>query len=209
MACGFHRGRHADKVRNMRDRNLFAIVLAAGRATRFGSTKQLQPVRGTALVACATALAEGACGRRTVLVTGNAWRDVAAACAPLQGFFVVNSDFERGLSTSVAAGVNAVRHCADAVLLLLADQPLIDPAHLRSMIRQWQGHPDQVVASGFADTAGPPAIFPRRCFEALLTLQGDTGARRLLQREAGDVRIIDCPAAAVDIDEPGDLDALY
>ncbi|HEX7718436.1 MAG TPA: NTP transferase domain-containing protein, partial [Woeseiaceae bacterium] len=59
---------------------LFAIVLAAGSSSRFGSTKQLQDYRGNPLARHTVCLAEAACGGRSILVLGHEWRDVLSAC---------------------------------------------------------------------------------------------------------------------------------
>ncbi|MEX2497084.1 MAG: nucleotidyltransferase family protein [Woeseia sp.] len=192
----------------MADRQLFAIVLAAGAARRFGSAKQLQEYRGTPLVTRAVRLAESVCGRKTVLIAGNEWRDVVGACAPLQGYFVHNSSYREGLSTSIARGVSSVGDSADAVLLLLADQPLISRAHLENLISQWEESPGRIAATAFADTAGPPVIFPRRYFGELCELKGDSGARTVLEKAGERVRTVECRAASVDVDTPADLDRL-
>jgi molybdenum cofactor cytidylyltransferase len=187
---------------------LFCIVLAAGTSSRFGTAKQLAPYLGQPLVTRATRLAEQVFGQRSILVAGHEWRRVASACEPQAGYLVVNEEFHNGLSASIAAGVGAVADTASGVLLLLADQPLIDAACLRALIASWEGNADCIVASDFDDTIGPPVIFPARFFDALTSLRGDRGARQILQDPASPVIRLACAAASVDIDEPGDLAAL-
>ncbi len=189
----------------MPEHAVFAVVLAAGESSRFGSTKQLAEYDGETLAGRAVRLAEDVCDERTVLVVGNDWKSVLAACGPLRGFFVRNSDYKSGLARSIACGVSAVAHSADAVLLSMADQPLITAVHLNSLISEWRGAPNEIVISEYAGINGPPVIFPAGCFDNLMQLEGDQGARSLLTDTKYSVRGLAFEAAAVDIDTPEDF----
>ncbi len=188
-----------------REPRLFALVLAAGLSERFGAVKQLARYRGQPLAARALRIAESVCGNRTVLVTGHHGAAVHAACAPIAGFLVHNSDYRQGLASSIAHGVAALRHAADGVLLLLADQPLIDQQHLTRLAERWSAAPERIVATAYAGKSGVPVIFPQRLFDDLCNLTGDTGAQPLLRRCGSDVVTVHCEAAATDIDRPEDL----
>jgi molybdenum cofactor cytidylyltransferase len=193
----------------MSKRAIFAIVLAAGASTRFGRTKQLEQFEGLPLAAGAVRKAESVCGARTILVTGKDWKEVASACEPLAGFFVINNDYERGLASSIACGVRAVAESADAILLMLADQPLITTEHLENLVNSWAESPQSIVASAFEDTLGPPIVFPKADFDALLELNGDRGARPVIDANRDRVQAIACEEAAFDIDRPEDLAGIY
>jgi molybdenum cofactor cytidylyltransferase len=188
---------------------IFAIVLAAGASTRFGRTKQLEPFDGIPLAAAAVRKAESACGAQTVLVVGKDWREVAAACGPLAGFFVVNDEYEQGLASSIACGVRAVADSADAILLMMADLPRVTAEHLSNLAQAWINSPRSIVASAFDDILGPPVVFPRSDFDALLELQGDHGARPLIEANSDRVLAVSCEEAAFDIDRPEDLSGIY
>lgn len=185
------------------------MVLAAGKASRFGATKQLQDYRGMPLVTRAVRLAEEVCGADSVLVVGKDWPAVASAAAPLQGFFTINSDFGQGLATSISCGIKSICEKADAVLLLLADQPLITAAHLQDLIAARSNSADTIVATTYAGASGVPAIFPKRDFDALAKLQGDRGARSIIESSGDRVLLVEFEDASVDIDRPEDLPSAY
>jgi CTP:molybdopterin cytidylyltransferase MocA len=198
----------SDAGRKGAERQLFAIVLAAGSSNRFGSSKQLATYGSMPLVTRAVRLGESICGARTVLVAGHQWRPVVDACRPLQGFFVNNTRYRSGMGGSIACGVRSVTGTAGALLLLLADQPLITPGHLEQLVTSWAQSPDQITATSFAETVGPPVIFPRRHFAKLSELQGDRGAREILAAAGNQVRTVKREEAATDIDMPEDIDRL-
>lgn len=190
----------------MRGSSVFAIVLAAGQSSRFGKTKLLENYQGIPLVTRSVRLAEAVCGPHSVLVTGNDWQRVNQICAPLAGFLVVNPRFADGLASSIEYGIRSVAEVADAVLLLLADQPLIASAHLQSLLDTWQTSRELIVASAYSGIIGPPVIFPRRDFADLQRLSGDNGARKIIEANRERVKSIRFEPAALDIDQQSDLE---
>lgn len=189
-------------------RQVYAIVLAAGHAARFGSTKQLAAIGDRTMVARAIEAATDACGDRTLVVVGHQSAEVARACEGLPGFLHVNEAHADGIGTSIAAAVQGIRHLADAVLVVLADQPLVTGAHLSALVTAWSGSPNEIVATAFSDTNGPPVLFASACFDDLADLQGDNGGRRLLSDARFSLKRIECDAAAIDIDTVDDLESL-
>lgn len=187
---------------------LFAVVLAAGSASRYGSVKQLAQFSGEALVVRALRSAERLCAGHSVLVTGHAGSEVRAACTPLQGFFVHNDRHAAGIGTSLACGIAAIREVADGALIVLADQPLVTDEHLARLLSLWQEQPARAVASRYRGAIGVPAILPASDFPALMSLDGDIGAKPLLLAHGTALLLEDCDAAAIDIDRPADLEAL-
>ncbi len=187
---------------------VFAVVLAAGSAKRFGTTKQLESFGGKPLVRRATDLACEMCGDHTVLVVGHDWRAVTAAARDESGYLVHNERHADGFGTSISLAVRCVAHAASAILLLLADQPLITPQHLASLCDAWSGADDEIIATAFAGTSGPPVLFPRAMFAELARLEGDQGAQHLLRDDRYRTRTVIFEPAATDVDTQDDLKQL-
>ena len=187
---------------------LFAVVLAAGSASRFGETKQLASLNGETLVHRAARHARAVCGQRSILVVGHDARAVTASADGECEYLLVNDRHTEGLGTSLALAARALAGVADAFLLLLADQPMITSEHLDSLAAAWSGDLNTIVATAYADTAGAPALLPSGSFQKLGQLSGDVGARTLFGDP--DFDLIEAPfdGAAHDVDTPADLDAL-
>jgi CTP:molybdopterin cytidylyltransferase MocA len=190
------------------DPAVFAVVFAAGTASRFGATKQLARYQGAALVRRATRLATEICGERTALIVGHDWQAVYEACAPLDGFLIINEAYADGLGTSIARAIKSLEHVADAVIIILADQPLITVEHLQALLDCYTGAPDQIVATQFSGTLGPPCLYSRGCFTDLAELDKDSGGRHLLRDRRFQINSVPFEPARVDIDRPSDLDAI-
>ncbi|MDJ0812496.1 MAG: nucleotidyltransferase family protein [Woeseiaceae bacterium] len=184
---------------------VFAAVLAAGGASRFGSTKQLAAVDGSPMVRHVLQSASRVFGEHTLLVTGHDCTNVAAACAGLPGFVTVNEGWQRGIGGSIAHAVSVLPQSASAVVVLLADQPRVDEHHLQAIVDAWSGDDEEIIATSYAGTRGAPVLFPRSCFPELAVLDGDRGGRHLIDDERYCVTTVDCQAAALDIDTPADL----
>ncbi len=184
---------------------VFAIVLAAGTSSRFGGTKQAVEFDGAALVRRALHTATRVCGDNVITVIGHDAATVLRSMQSNSGFLVVNEDFESGLGSSIAAAARACPPQTDALLLMLADQPLVTADHLEALLRRWSGAAREIVATAYADTEGPPVLLPRATFDDLSRLTGDTGARALFRDDRFSLKTVRFEDAAVDIDTPSDL----
>lgn len=193
---------------NKKRHNIFAVVLAAGASKRFGSNKQVSTLGGETLVQRAANTARKVCGEKTFLVTGHEWWKVVNAAGADRPFFIVNEKHRQGMGASIAIAARACRSRADAMLLLLCDQPLISAAHLQALIDTWSGDDHEIVASSYDATTGPPVLFPKATFGDLAQLTGDQGARTVLHDSRFAVRTYPLEDAATDIDTITDLDVL-
>jgi molybdenum cofactor cytidylyltransferase len=177
------------------------MVLAAGAATRMGRLKQLLPYRGSTLVEHAAEQALAAGLDPIVVVAGAEAASVRAALAGRPVRLVENSAWQLGMGSSIRAGMEVVLD-AEAVCILLADQPYIEARHLREMQKLIEQSEALAVAAEYNGTLGVPAFFRRELFRQLQSLEPAIGARALLRRHA---RAFPLPEAAIDIDTPEDF----
>ncbi len=172
------------------------VLLAAGRARRFGADKLAQDLAGKPV-------AHHAAAKLARLPFATRIAVCSAATPPLAalGYVIVPLEPEGApLSRSIALGVAAAQASgAAAVLLALADMPLVPQAHFRALVEAFEGSPLATLAG---DTPMPPAMFGRASFAALRRLTGDRGARDLIAM--ADTLPLD-RLFALDIDTPDDL----
>jgi molybdenum cofactor cytidylyltransferase len=178
-----------------------AVVLAAGKASRFGSPKQLLEMNGETLLdrACRTAL-EAGCDAVVRILGAQADLILERHCPAGVGT-LIHADWEKGMGSSIAAGVShSLALCPDleAVFVLLTDQPLVTVELLETMKSGLQR--TSVVWCGYGNVTGPPALFAREHFQELLALEGDRGAKAVAARHQA--AVIQFPEAAWDIDSP-------
>lgn len=188
--------------------NICIAVLAAGRASRFGASKLLKRYRGRPLLHQALAAATGAFPGNVYLVTGHDADAIVAKSSSFGCSEVFNPNAETGMGTSIAVAANACADIADALIIALADQPMITASHLKALARTWSGDSEQIVATEFSGTLGPPVLFGSGLFAELAALEGDRGAREILRRHAQAVVAVNFEPASIDIDTPADLEAL-
>jgi molybdenum cofactor cytidylyltransferase len=160
-----------------------AIILAAGRGTRFGEVpKLLAPLDGKPLVRHAAEAALGSSARPVLVVTGYRADDVETALADLPLQVVRNPSYAEGLSTSLKAGFNALPPEAEAALVLLGDMPLISSPLLDQLIAAWneRDHPTALVPT-YQGRRGNPVMLSRILEADIKALSGDLGAGLLLR----------------------------
>jgi molybdenum cofactor cytidylyltransferase len=189
-------------------RNVGAVILAAGGSSRFGEPKQLLNFRGETLVRRAVRAAEEAqCDPVIVVVgqTGDAIRDELRATPAI---VVENAEWQCGLGTSIRSGLRECADSIDAVVLLACDQPLVDATLVAGLIaaREKTGKP--IIASRYANTLGVPALFDRSCFDGLLALPDNAGAKALIAAWPNDIASIAFEDGAIDVDTPADFQRL-
>jgi molybdenum cofactor cytidylyltransferase len=184
---------------------LHALILAAGASRRFGSPKQLARVDGRPMLHAVLSRAVEVAGHSVTVVLGAHAAELAPLLSHSPAAIAINRDWELGMSSSIRAGLARLPGAADAVMILLVDQPSVTTEDLRRLVGAWRRQPDYIVSAQFGTTTGAPAIFPRWCLRELGELRGDRGAGALIQRHADRVVRVPMASAGLDVDTPEDL----
>ncbi len=188
-----------------------AIILAAGSSQRMGEANKLAALIGERILIRQTverALASKADGVSVVL--GHQAERIKAILAGLPVALHVNTDHASGLSSSLKTGIGHVSSKASGALILLGDMPAIDAGAINRLIACFiEAQGKAVIRASYNGRRGNPVILPRALFDSVFTLEGDVGARHLI--EDGEVDVIDVemgPEALIDIDTPAELEAM-
>lgn len=186
-----------------------AIVLAAGASTRMGRQKLTLPMRdGQSLVRLAVEQVLAAGLDDVVVVTGRDAEAVALALAQLPVRTVVNARYAEGQSTSLRAGLDALRPGTAAAVVALGDQPLPDPDIIRRLAATFRTTGRPIVVPVYRDGRGNPVLFAAAVFGELRAVTGDRGGREVIARDP--TRVAEVPidlAMPADIDTPEDYEA--
>ncbi len=187
-----------------------AILLAAGLSSRMnGPNKLLLDVHGAPLVRrVAEALAAVCDAVPPVAVLG---RDAALVEVALRGlgFRVTRIDPTLGQARSMRAGL-AAAPAADEVLVALADQPLLTPAALTSLLTAHRSDPSRITVPMNGPARGNPIVLPRALRAEIANGGPNLGCRSFIERHPHLVNAFatDDPAFFTDIDTPADYAAL-
>jgi CTP:molybdopterin cytidylyltransferase MocA len=161
-----------------------------------GRPKQLVILEGETLVARAVRIATEAELIPVIAVVPDA--SMIEALQAMGALVVLNRRPYEGISSSIHVGVRAAQTAkSDGAVIMTCDQIAVTPEHLQILASET----DVATGSAYAGRIGIPAYFPAASFEALLKLEGDTGARDLLLT----ARSVPTEDLAFDIDTEADL----
>ena len=182
------------------------IVLAAGSGRRFGGRKLVAPLEGRPLVEHVLDAARVAGLPGGVVVVGHDAAAIEAAVAWRGETSIRNPDPDRGLSSSLKLGIEALGPDVDAAIILLGDQPLVDPAVIRQLVAQPLDPTRPIVVPRYSTDGAPnPVRVERAAFSMADGLTGERGFGSIISTHPELVRHIDVAGENPDVDTPADL----
>ncbi len=185
-----------------------AIVLAAGKSLRMGSNKLLVELNGRPLLRHSVEALKASSVNDVIVVTGNEPERVQTALERLDVKFVHNANFVEGLSTSLKRGLAAAPAEADAALVCLGDMPLVDAQTINRLVAAFNVAEHRTICvPTFEGKRGNPVLWGRQHFIAINEIEGDQGARLLLDALSDEVVeiAVKTQAVLIDVDTPQGL----
>lgn len=210
LPAGRRARKHSHRRHAPRDdgsaRGIAAVILAAGASRRIGQPKLLLTFQGQPLLRRAIDAAAGAGCTQILVVLGADRQRYLPLLAGTPAREVYNKDYPEGMSSSIRAAIHALAARTDAAIVMLADQPRIDAQILLRIIAAYRASGREIVASQYGPVIGAPTLFDRALFLELLLLEGDQGARAVVDTHPGEVAVVEIPPiAGADIDVPEDV----
>lgn len=189
------------------DEQIGIIILAAGESKRLGQPKQLLVFKNETLIRRAVKNAIRTEAEKIVVVLGANFEPINNEIEDLDCEIVFNENWKNGMSSTIKTGLEKLLEIApeiSAAIISLCDQPLVESNHFDQLIERFSQTEKPIVSAFYKNKPGVPALFSKEHFSELLNLEGDRGARNLLNSDPDNTEKIEMPEAAFDIDTPED-----
>ncbi len=191
----------------MQNPSTAVLILAAGASVRLGRPKQSLVINGQTLlqkiVSTTATLQSGPI--LLVVKKGDSFK------VSEKVMVIENPDAQLGMSSSIKCGIRLLEEQypdIETVIITVCDQPFITTGLLQEMIEKHQETHLPIIACQYGETVGIPVLFHKVMFEALYGLNGDKGARQLINQQIQQVGLINFPLGNIDIDTEEDYERL-
>lgn len=193
--------------------NIALVIMAAGASSRMGQPKQLLNWGDNSLISHSIKTAQNTNSKDIIVVLGANFDTIIKNIKHYKITVLNNKAWELGLGESIACAANYVLNLKtniDGLLLVLADQPLIDSKHLNKMIQSFEVNTNQIIATSYGkEVTGVPVLFDSLYFETLSKLTGDEGAKSILKKYQKKVIALELEFENLDIDSKEDYNNLH
>ena len=166
--------------------HIAVLILAAGASKRMDGIKQLMPWKDSNFLLETIKTVQKTNLSSIHVVLGANAEIIAAQCDFQDIKIITNHNWDKGLGNSIAYGVKVIlkeKNTLDGILICLVDQPLLTQKYLQSIVDVFKMHPTKIIATNYGNKAGVPALFPKLLFQKLCELEGDYGAKDILNNQ--------------------------
>ena len=183
-----------------------AVIMAAGLGERFGGDKLFAGIGGKTMIENTLQQIPKETFETVVVVAKD---ERILLLGQKYGYTSVrNENPEEGISGSIRLGTERVQNL-DAAMYLVCDQPYLTEEVIRNLAEAAKEEPERIIVPEAEGRWGNPCVFPKKFFEALLELTGDTGGKAVIRKNQDSVRTVTVPAKSLmDIDRKEDLAVL-
>ena len=182
------------------------IILAAGGSTRMGGqNKLLQMVDGTSLVQKVVGSALNSNIESVYVILGYQAALIRQCISNKSVNWVENSDWSRGMASSIKSGIEALNPNYDGAMILLGDMPFIEPIMINQLLALYQKK--KIVVPVKDGRQGNPVLFSSAFFADLKLLGGDKGAKPIIKKNPDSVIIANVLTDTIfhDLDTPDQI----
>jgi len=168
-------------IKNKFNEDVAGVILSDSESSRLGKPKQLLKWQGDTLLNNTIRIALESNLNPVIVVLGAFYREIKESLLITDRVRVVrNLAWKKGQSTSLIAGINALENYETSLVYMLCDQPLITSEFISKIVAKGKFTGADVVMLRTNGKRTPPLLFSNRCFDRILSLKGDKGARDIV-----------------------------
>jgi len=186
------------------------LILAAGASTRMGDkVKQLLPWGTSTLLENVIDTAKQVADSVFVVLGAN--KEEIEKVISLDVVTIYNPNWQSGMGSSISIGIqNILKQAKEhkGLIIMLADQPLIDTSYLNEIKKEFDQGDFKIVATSYENKLGVPAIFHQSIIPELVNLNEDYGARHIIQKYRTQLKQVFPKGKELDIDTPENYNQL-
>lgn len=193
------------------EKKIGIIILAAGNSSRLGEPKQLLKFKDQTLIRRAVKTAIETKAEKIVVVLGANFELIKKEIEDLNCAIVFNENWSVGMSSSIKSGLEKLLEIAPEIsgaVISLCDQPVVRKKHFDELIEKSFQTRKPIVSAFYNEKFGVPALFSKENFPDLMNLEGDRGARKLLNDDSENIEKVEMSEAAFDVDTFEDFEKL-
>lgn len=185
---------------------IWALVLAAGESKRMGRSKQLLPFADKTILETVIDRITQSTVDETLVVLGANRKEIEEVTKDLPVKSVYNPRFKEGMLSSVQKGFASLPEEAEAVLVFLADQPMVPSSVIDQVVRAYRSTKKGIVLPVFGQKRGHPVLISTKYSKDVPHLDPEIGLRALVHNHPEDILEVDLDSSSVleDIDTPED-----
>ncbi len=178
------------------------VIMASGHSRRYGSNKLLTKIDGETMIHRTMSIIPEEMRRHTIVVTRY---PVIAQEAENLGI-AVRIHNRPDQSDTIEIGLENADH-TKGCMFVPADQPWLTRESIQRLVETFTEYPEEIVRLAWKGKTGAPVVFPAGCYEALRTLTGDTGGRKVIRESGRTVHLVEAQneQELSDIDRPEDI----
>ena len=187
------------------------ILLAAGQSARLGKPKQLLNYKGKTLLEHSLQVAIDTQLKPIVTVLGSNADLLKKSVEHFDTKVVVNQQWSEGMASSIRCGIEElikITPTISGVIIMVCDQPYVTAKLLTDLVEKHEHSSKPIVASSYKNNIGTPALFDKTIFALLLSLKGDSGAKKIMKSNPDWVEPVNFLFGEIDIDTTEDYDLL-
>ena len=185
---------------------IWAMILAAGESRRMGKAKLLLPFRGKTIIETIIENVIRSKVDKILVVLGSDKEKIEEKIKNFPLEFAFNPDYRSGMLSSIQAGFKALPEDAQAVLIILGDQPSVSSKVINKIIAAYKKTGKGIVLPVYKKERGHPVLIDTKYRQEVAKLSPKIGLRKLVYNRPDDILEVKVETSSVlrDIDDAED-----